>query len=102
MSNHKKALTTDQSNKGKTSKQQKQLTILQHLINGNTLNRFEAERIGDHCLNSTVSYFCNSKGLSISRKRENVPNRFGGKTSVCKYWLSQEQRIQAIKLIGGK
>ena len=88
----------NQSSK-KISKGTKEYTILNYLINGNSLNRFEAENLGDHCLPSTISYFCNTKSLSISRKREKINNSFGGKTSVSRYWLSDKQRKVALRLL---
>jgi len=33
----------------------KMARILLHLLTGASLNRFEAERLGDHCLNSTMN-----------------------------------------------
>ncbi len=32
----------------------KEFTIIQHLLLGNSLHRFEAEALGDHCLPSTI------------------------------------------------
>lgn len=46
------------------------------LKSGTTLNRFEAERIGDHCLHSTISGLRN-KGHKIGDEWELVPTRFG-------------------------
>lgn len=41
--------------------------ILAYLVAGGSLNRFEAERLGDHCLNSTISALKHNWGsISIS------------------------------------
>jgi len=52
----------------------KQSVILQALRAG-SLNRFEAERIGEHCLNTTISQLI-AKGYRIVSKWETVPSRF--------------------------
>ncbi|SDU04712.1 hypothetical protein SAMN05216296_1469 [Pseudomonas pohangensis] len=69
--------------------------VLGHLLNGKTLNRFEAERIGDHCLNSTISTLANSYGLTFSRTPEKVPNRWGIPCDVIRYGLPESERRRA-------
>ena len=59
----------------------KHATILKAFIEGHSLNRFEAEALHDHCLNSTVSALQNSFGIIIDRQRETVPC-INGKASV--------------------
>lgn len=49
--------------------------ILAALRSGRGLNRFEAERLGDHCLNSTVSAL-RATGHAIDSSWERVPTRF--------------------------
>ncbi|ETF02150.1 hypothetical protein W822_15600 [Advenella kashmirensis W13003] len=56
-----------------------------------SLNRFEAERIGDHCLHSTISELRND-GHSITSSWETVPNRFDGETRVKRYFLLRGAR----------
>lgn len=74
--------------------------ILLVLFLGRSLNRFEAESLGDHCLHSTISCLSNEYGLKIDRKTEPVPNRFSEKlTSVKRYWLSQNSQQAALKLL---
>lgn len=77
----------------------KAANILSHFYAGESLNRFEAERIGDHCLNSTVSTLANRHGLAFHRQRESVPNRFGGRTSVNRYRLAESSRTAALDLL---
>lgn len=69
--------------------------ILWHLLNGTTLNRFEAERIGDHCLNSTISTLANSYGLTFSRTPEKSPNRWGAPCDCKRYGLPVSERQRA-------
>ena len=54
--------------------------ILAELRGGRGLNRFEAERIGDHCLPSTIAVL-RAEGISIVSEWEEVPTRFEGKTA---------------------
>jgi len=80
----------------------KKFNIIQHFLEGLSLNRFEAEALGDHCLHSTVSTLVNKLGLEISRKWEAVPNRFGGTTRVKRYWFSESDIAAIRKLLGDK
>jgi len=72
--------------------------ILAHLLTGASVNRFEAERIGDHCLPSTIAVLANHYGLTIERKQERVPNRWGAPCPVTRYSLppSQHKRARAV------
>lgn len=72
--------------------------ILTHLLTGASINRFEAERIGDHCLPSTIAVLANRYGLLIERKQERVPNRWGAPCTVTRYSLppSQHKRARAV------
>ncbi|HCA6586550.1 TPA: hypothetical protein MXV30_005442 [Pseudomonas aeruginosa] len=65
--------------------------ILAYLLTGASLNRFEAEKLGDHCLNSTISTLANKHGLSIGRQPEKVPNRWGKSCTVTRYSLSPSE-----------
>ena len=56
--------------------------VLAHLMSGASLNRFDAERIGDHTLNSTIAVLANQYKLDVKRQRERVPHRFGTLTDV--------------------
>lgn len=52
------------------------------------LNRFEAERHGDHCLNTTVAAL-RAEGCVIHSEWETVPTRFNPKgVRVLRYWLT--------------
>ena len=51
--------------------------ILIYLLNGGSLHRFEAERLGEHCLNSTISTLANRYGLNFHRASESVQNKWG-------------------------
>lgn len=79
--------------------------ILEHLLNTGPLNRFEAERIGDHCLHSTISALANGYGLSFTRTPEKVPNHWGQPCDVIRYALPSNEQTHArvvLKLLTGK
>ena len=64
-----------------------------------SLIRFEAERHGCHCLNSTVSTLRNKFGIAIDGKRETVPSYQSIPTSVVRYSISPENLEAALKII---
>ena len=66
-----------------------------------SLNRFQAEEEGDHCLPSTISSLAKQHGLELPRRWVNVPNRFGGETSVKEYFTSDEDKLKINKILGG-
>ncbi|EMW0555504.1 hypothetical protein [Pseudomonas aeruginosa] len=70
--------------------------VLAYLIAGGSLNRFEAERIGDHCLNSTISALAHQWGIQFQRIAERVPTRWGKNCDVVRYSIpvSQFKRAQ--------
>jgi hypothetical protein len=76
-----------------TPKTTKLENILRQLVNGKSLNRFEAEHHHDHCLNSTISTLQNGHGIIIDCERETVSCLNGGaKVSVNRYWPNTEPR----------
>ncbi len=77
----------------------KQAVILHYLTFDGSLNRFEAERIGDHCLHSTISTFRNNYGLTVLDEFESVPNLTGSYTDVKRYWIESASKSQAKKLL---
>ena len=69
--------------------------ILQLLLAGHSLNRFDAERHNDHCLNTTVATL-QAHGIVIDRHPEQVPC-LGGRAvaRVKRYWLDNDPANQA-------
>ncbi|MYN11776.1 hypothetical protein GSY71_01235 [Pusillimonas sp. TS35] len=55
-----------------------------------SLNRFEAEVYGDHCLHSTIAEL-RKDGHNIFGQTEVVPTRFGKTTRVKRYFLLRGQ-----------
>lgn len=82
--------------------------ILLLLASGETLNRFDAERLGDHCLNSTVAELRNDYGLSSALRDEweKVPCRMRFTTRVKRYRLDDtdgalEKTLQLLLTVWG-
>jgi hypothetical protein len=101
-SNNKKPSGSGKSQRAHQKIGTKKFNIIQHFLEGLSLNRFEAEALGDHCLHSTVSTLVNKLGLEIPRKWEAVSNRFGGTTRVKRYWFSESDIAAIRKLLGDK
>ena len=76
----------------------KRRRTLLNLIRRPSLHRFEAERIGEHCLHSTVSAW-QADGLQIAREFIQVAGWGGEPTTVAKYFLTPEQREAAVDLL---
>ena len=73
--------------------------VLRALIDGKTLNRFDAYReLRDSCLNTTVSQI-EGRGVTILRRDETVPGHFGP-VHCCRYWIAPESLQRARELLG--
>ena len=56
------------------------------------LNRFEAERLGDHCLNSTIAVVRRIHGDALAQRWETVPTRYRSTgVRVLRYWLLDQE-----------
>jgi 3-deoxy-D-manno-octulosonate 8-phosphate phosphatase KdsC-like HAD superfamily phosphatase len=86
--------------KSESKKQSRHKIILSYLANGKSLNKFEAERLGDHCLNTTISNLRIYYQIIAERKNEKVKTRFGT-TTVKRYFLSKTDKQKATKILGG-
>lgn len=73
--------------------------LLAHFLTGASLNRFDAESLGDHCLNSTISELSNRHGLAFTRLPERVPNRWGQPCPVTRYALPQSEMEKASQVL---
>jgi hypothetical protein len=62
----------------------KEWSILKVLRGGRSLNRFEAEPLGDHCLHSTIATL-RRKGHLFYDQWERVPTRFNKAVRVKRY-----------------
>ena len=69
--------------------------VLAFMLQDHSLNRFEAERLGDHCLHSTISRLSNTYGLNFTRQPERVPNHWGQPCMVTRYSLPAGERKRA-------
>jgi len=79
----------------------KEHIILSVLASGRSINRFEAIKLHDTALNSTISTL-QGKGIQINRKWERIPCVDNTKfTDVRRYSLSPDQLDKAYQLMGG-
>lgn len=91
----------DQTNRSQNTKKLGKLeSMLVRFASGARLHRFQAERVGDHCLPTSVADLQSRHSIIFSRKRVRVPNRFGSETSVCEYWLDGESLKRAREIAG--
>ena len=87
---------TDQESLNQNS-DRKWCRILGLLAGGVALTRFEAERHGDHALNSTISTI-GRMGITVSRKPVTMEGRFG--RIYCKrYWIEPKDRATAVAIL---
>lgn len=73
----------------------KELRILALFASGQSLNRFEAENHGDHCLPSTISDLQRKHNINFARRLEKVNTRFGRPAWANRYWLEGESQDRA-------
>ncbi|WP_219063464.1 hypothetical protein [Pseudomonas sp. UMAB-08] len=73
--------------------------VLEHMLYDGSLIRFEAERLGDHCLHSTISSLANGYGLKFERQLERVPNHWGEPCTVTRYNLPDSERRRAVNVL---
>jgi hypothetical protein len=85
----------------KRSKTTKLAHMLKVFSSGQSLNRFEAERYHDHCLNTTVSILQNSYKIQFNRVSETVPCLGGtAKVIVKRYWIDPKpENIQRARTL---
>ncbi len=77
----------------------KEHVILSAFVSGKSLNRFEAIKLHDTALNSTVSTL-QGKGIQIHRERETVPCVNGTKhVDVCRYRILPDEMVKARQLL---
>lgn len=93
------AKTTD-GNLPKPLRAGKQYSMLYLFAQGARLHRFDAERLGDHVLPSTVSDLQKSHGIHFNREMIKVPTRFGVEARVALYWLDGGHLERARKVCG--
>ncbi|MEJ1383364.1 MAG: hypothetical protein RPV21_03165 [Candidatus Sedimenticola sp. (ex Thyasira tokunagai)] len=92
--------TTSRTNYSKIRKGTKLYNVILHLVKGNHLHRFQAEKIvRDHVLPSTVAGFQREYGIPVAREMITVTGYAGSRVTVADYWFTDEARIAAAKLL---
>jgi len=66
----------------------KYFNILEHFRLGGTLNKFEAQSLGETCLSATIADMCNDFNLEVPRRTEKALNGAGYHSTVTRYWFS--------------
>lgn len=70
-------------------------------LRGQRLTRKEAwDRIGDSCLNTTVSILKIKHGIGIDSEWVDVSTRYGETTRVKRYWLADSSRLRLLAALG--
>lgn len=85
---------------GETNKSPKKIIRILAALTRRSLNRFEAEKLADHCLHSTVSAIQRDYDITVSRTFETVPGYMGLPTRCCRYWLEDTQKTKAMMVPG--
>lgn len=85
----KNAPATNGNESTNTNRHSTKLAMIAAILRTESLNTFEAIRIGDTCLHSTVSSL-RRRGYTIHSEWEEVRNRFGGTTRVKRYRILRE------------
>lgn len=67
---------------------------------GHKVTRFDAEWVGDHCFNTTISELQLMEGIQVKREQTKVPNRFGGLSHCKRYWLDESLIAKAESFLG--
>ena len=73
--------------------------ILQELLTGRRLTRFDAEPLGDHCLPSTVATL-KKHGITIRREYIAIDGKHG-RFHCCAYWIDEADRPAAMCVMEG-
>ena len=83
--------------KTNSSKKQKKLHRIISALMEQPYNCFEAHKIGDSCLHTTVATI-QSKGIRVDRKPERIEGRYG--VIYCKrYWIPRSEFKRAKRLL---
>ncbi len=91
---------SNKTNRNYSKQPTKQETVLAWLIDesekGFKVTRFDAEYIGDHCLNSTVSDIEHIDCVKVSRQWTKRPTRFGRPVDCSEYWIEESELMNGL------
>ena len=76
--------------------------ILEHFRKGGSINKFEAQHLGENCLGTTVGAMCGDFDLEVTRVFEKAKNIIGVYSRVIRYKLTKQDiiKLNAVKLRG--
>ena len=80
----------------------KYFNILEHFRLHGTLNKLEAQSLGETCLSATVADMCSDFNLKATRTFEKAKNIIGVYSRVIRYKLTKQDiiKLNAVKLRG--
>ena len=64
--------------------------ILEHMRKGGSINKFEAQHLGENCLGTTVGAMCSDFNLKVTRTFEKAKNAIGVYSRVIRYKLTKQ------------
>ena len=69
---------------------------------GGSINKFEAQHLGENCLGTTVGAMCGDFDLEVTRVFEKAKNIIGVYSRVIRYKLTKQDiiKLNAVKLRG--
>ncbi len=73
----------------------KNFNIIKHFATSLSLHRFQAERLGDHVLPSTISELQKLHGMYFKREVISVHINYNCTTRFKKYWFAGEPLVNA-------
>jgi hypothetical protein len=76
--------------------------ILEHFRLGGSINKFEAQHLGENCLGTTVGAMCGDFNLEVTRVFEKAKNTIGAYSRVIRYKLTKQDimKLNTVKLRG--
>ena len=80
----------------------KYYTMLEHFRLGGSINKFEAQHLGENCLGTTVGAMCGDFNLKVTRTFEKAKNTIGAYSRVIRYKLTKQDivKLNTVKLRG--
>lgn len=78
----------------------KLISMFARFANAEKIHRFQAEKLGDHCLETAVAGLQTKHSIYFSRVWTTVPNRFGSESRVKSYFLAGKDLTKARSILG--
>lgn len=76
--------------------------LIEQSLAGRKITRFDTSRIGDTCLNTTVSEIGRFDRIVILRESTTWPTRFNRPVACTQYWIDPSHIAEAQKILAGQ